>query len=74
MDEREQILAEGLKAGKEKSLKEFYKEYFPLFVSFAGSLLESEEECKDVAHDVFLKYWTGHREFDTLISIRAFFS
>ena len=73
MDEREQILAEGLKAGKEKSLKEFYKEYFPLFVSFAGSLLESEEECKDVVHDVFLKYWTGHREFDNLISIRAFF-
>ncbi|WP_176555112.1 MULTISPECIES: RNA polymerase sigma factor [unclassified Butyricimonas] len=73
MDDREQLLAEELKIGKEKTLKIFYEEYFALFVSFANNLLPSEEECKDVVHDVFLKYWDCRGDFNSLIAIRAFF-
>lgn len=73
MDDQDQLLAEELKIGKEKTLKIFYEEYFALFVSFANSLLPSEEECKDVVHDVFLKYWNCRNDFDNIIAIRAFF-
>ena len=57
MKNHDQLLVEELKNGKERTLKSFYEEYFALFVSFANNLLPSEEECKDVVHDVFLKYW-----------------
>ncbi|MBR5461400.1 MAG: sigma-70 family RNA polymerase sigma factor, partial [Butyricimonas sp.] len=73
MNNRDQVLVEELKNGKEKTLKIFYEEYFALFVSFANSLLPSEEECKDVVHDVFLKYWDCKEDFNNLIAIRAFF-
>ena len=39
MNNRDQVLVEELKNGKEKTLKIFYEEYFALFVSFANSLL-----------------------------------
>ena len=73
MKKHDQLLVEELKNGKEKTLKSFYEEYFALFVSFANNLLPSEEECKDVVHDVFLKYWNTRNDFDNLIAIRAFF-
>ena len=73
MNKHDQLLLEELKKGKEKTLKSFYEEYFALFVSFANNLLPSEEECKDVVHDVFLKYWNTRNDFDNLIAIRAFF-
>ena len=73
MNNRDQVLVEELKNGKEKTLKIFYEEYFALFVSFANSLLPSEVECKDVVHDVFLKYWDCKEDFNNLIAIRAFF-
>ena len=73
MKRNDLLLVEELKDGKEKTLKSFYEEYFALFVSFANNLLLSEEECKDVVHDVFLKYWDTRNDFDNLIAIRAFF-
>ena len=73
MKNHDQLLVEDLKNGKERTLKSFYEEYFALFVSFANNLLPSEEECKDVVHDVFLKYWNTRNDFDNLIAIRAFF-
>lgn len=73
MKNHDQLLVEELKNGKERTLKSFYEEYFALFVSFANNLLPSEEECKDVVHDVFLKYWNTRNDFDNLIAIRAFF-
>ena len=73
MKKNDLLLVEELKDGKEKTLKSFYEEYFALFVSFANTLLPSEEECKDVVHDVFLKYWDIRNDFDNLVAIRAFF-
>lgn len=73
MKRNDLLLVEELKDGKEKTLKSFYEEYFALFVSFANTLLPSEEECKDVVHDVFLKYWDIRNDFDNLVAIRAFF-
>lgn len=57
----------------EDGLKHLYREYFALFVAFANSFLSSEDECKDVVHDVFVSYWNSREEFNDLISVRAFF-
>ncbi len=73
MDDHHDVVVSKLKAGNENELKLFYQEYFVLFVAFANSLLSSEEECKDVVHDVFIKYWNTRSDFDDLITIRAFF-
>ena len=73
MENHDEVAIARLKGGDERELKCFYREYFALFVSFACSLLPSEEECKDVVHDVFVSYWNSRAEFDDLIAVRAFF-
>lgn len=62
-----------LKEGDEQEIKKFYEEYVVLFIAFANHFLSSEEECKDVVHDVFLSYWEQRKMFDDIILIRAFF-
>lgn len=62
-----------IKKRKRENTQKLLRRVFCLFVSFANNLLPSEEECKDVVHDVFLKYWNTRNDFDNLIAIRAFF-
>ncbi|MDR2129870.1 MAG: sigma-70 family RNA polymerase sigma factor [Odoribacteraceae bacterium] len=59
--------------GDENELKLFYQQYFTLFVTFANHLMRSEEEGRDIVHDVFISYWNIRNDFHDLIAIRAFF-
>ena len=46
MNNRDQVLVEELKNGKEKTLKIFYEEYFALFVSFATAYFPRKRNAK----------------------------
>lgn len=73
MKEEEHISVFKLSQGDEEELKVFYEKHFALFVAFAKNLISSEEECKDIVHDIFIKYWKSRENFHNLFAIKAFF-
>lgn len=50
----------------------FFKEHYPLFLSFACRYLE-EEEARDIVQDVFALFWERRTNFTSLLTIKAFF-
>lgn len=55
-----------------KDFEVFFKEHYPLFLSFACRYLD-EEEARDIVQDVFTTFWEKRTDFHSLISIKAFF-
>ena len=50
----------------------FFKEHYPLFLSFACRYLD-EEAARDILQDVFAIFWERRTDFASLITIKAFF-
>lgn len=73
MDHEEEISVFKLGQGDEEELKIFYEKHFALFVAFARNIVPSEDECKDIVHDIFIKYWKTKETFHELVAIKAFF-
>ena len=55
-----------------KEFDVFFKEHYPLFLSFACRYLD-EEEARDILQDVFAAFWERRNDFPSLITIKAFF-
>lgn len=68
-----EISALKLQEGDSKELKKFYEKNYALFVAFAKNIIPIEDECKDIVHDVFMKFWNTRETFDNLNTIKAFF-
>lgn len=56
----------------QKEFEVFFKEHYPLFLSFACRYLD-EEEARDIVQDVFTTFWERRTDFHSLITIKAFF-
>lgn len=57
-----------------KAFDTFFEAYYTTFVSFACRyLLDDKEEAKDIVQDVFALFWEQRENFDSLLSIKAFF-
>ena len=70
---RSPINACELQNGDEKEFRNFYKNYFPYFLSFAYGYLKSKEVCRDIVQDIFISYWERHTDFYELAPIEAYF-
>lgn len=55
-----------------KEFDSFFKEHYPLFLSFACRYLE-EEEARDIVQDVFALFWERRANFNSLLAVKAFF-
>ncbi|MCD8185577.1 MAG: hypothetical protein LUD68_03715 [Rikenellaceae bacterium] len=72
--ESKAIDIEKLKGRDESEFRVFYHSYFPYFISFANSFLDSEEDARDIVQEIFLAFWKSRANFDDLISVKAFFT
>ena len=70
---KEFFLFEEMKQGKEYAFDFFFNYYYPGLCVFArkiGSI--SEEDCKNLVQDVFLKFWNDREKIIIQSSVRAY--
>lgn len=67
------VSPEKLKAGNEQAFADFYKAYFPLFLSFTSKFIHEPETARDIVQDVFIDYLKRRHAFTQLIQIKVFF-
>ena len=53
------ILVKRLKCGDKDAFRLLYERYYPLFISFAQSMLKDETMAEDLIQNVFMKIWVG---------------
>lgn len=70
VDNKDSQKVESISTPKEFDV--FFKEHYPLFLSFACRYLD-EEEARDILQDVFTLFWERRKDFSSLIAIKAFF-
>lgn len=51
----------------------FFKKHYTLFLSFACRYRLDEEEARDIVQEVFIAFWEQRDNFDSLLTIKAFF-
>lgn len=69
----EQNIIQGLKKGKEKSLKTLYDRFFPALCSYAYKYVKDEMIAGDIVQEVYIKIWYKRKNFDSIYSIRSYF-
>lgn len=67
------VTAAELRTGSELYFAKFYKEYYPLFMSFACKFLPEREAARDVVQDVFIDYLKCRDSFQEMVQIKVFF-
>ena len=65
----EKILLERISNDDEVAFRELFNHYYPRVLSFLGNYISSEEDCRDIAQNVFANIW---KKRDTLTEIRSF--
>lgn len=58
---------------KENEFNGFYRVFFPMFFSFANRYIPDREEAKDIVQEVFISFWQQRENFDSTVTIKAFF-
>jgi len=54
------------------SFEKLFREYFPPLMSFAGKILQDEDEARDVVQKVFIALWEKRREIDLSTSLKSY--
>lgn len=65
----EKILLERITNDDEVAFRELFNHYYPKVLTFLGYYISSEEDCRDIAQNVFANIW---KKRDTLQEIRSF--
>ena len=69
MVEGESILLERVSNDDEGAFRELFHYYYPKVLTFLGYYITNEEDCRDLAQNVFADIW---KKRDTLTEIRSF--
>lgn len=67
------VTAAELRTGSEQAFANFYKEYYPLFMSFACKFIPEREAARDIVQDVFIDYLKCRSSFQEIVQIKVFF-
>ena len=68
---REKDLIKRIRKGNEKAFRSLYGLYFHKVANYAFKLLQSEEDAREVAQDVFIKLWNMREQLEPNKSISA---
>lgn len=73
MDERERMLVEALKSGKQEAFEELFNTYGARLYSFAARMCKNEEDAKDVVQETLISVFRSLKDFRGQGSFRAWF-
>lgn len=59
--------------GDSIDFKDFFKENFVIFSSFAYRYIPNPDICEDIVQEVFLSFWEKRDSFTSKVSAKAFF-
>lgn len=65
----ERILLKRISDDDEGAFRVLFNYYYPKVLSFLGNYISSDEDCRDIAQNVFANIW---KKRDTLAEIRSF--
>lgn len=65
-------LAEDFNKGDQRAFQAVFDRFYRQLLHFATSIVHDEEEAKDIVSGTMTKLWKLHKNFSTLVNIRAF--
>lgn len=68
----DRILLERLKENDRSAFEMLFKKYYPSFCIVAFRYVEDRDIAKDIAQEVFIKFWDKRNEYSEIPSIKTF--
>lgn len=68
----DKYLVERISKGDRHAFRCLFERYFPMFLSFARSLLKDDMVADDLVQNVFVRLWTSREKLDADRSIRNY--
>lgn len=66
------LVIDNLRKGEHKTFEMLFKEWYVPMCRYAVSILQDEEEAKDVVQKFFCKLWDKHNEIDIKTSLQSY--
>lgn len=68
----DKILVERLRENDRTAFEALFKKYYPSFCLVAYRYVEDKDAAKDIAQDVFIKFWDKRNEYEDIPSVKTF--
>ena len=66
------LIIDNLRKGEHKDFEMLFKEWYVPMCRYAVSILQDDDEAKDVVQKFFCKLWDKHSEIDIRISLQSY--
>jgi RNA polymerase sigma-70 factor (family 1) len=70
--DEDKILVEALIKGDASAFRQLYDKYHGALYRYAGRFLKSDEDAKEIVHDVYLKIWEKRETLNSDLSFKYF--
>lgn len=62
----------GVQAGNERAFRQLFDAFYERLYAFAAGIVGSKDTAREVVHDVFLKIWERHDDWEIRRSLQAY--